>query len=102
MAKNNLFNRKNKTQLIQEQLNESFIRKTCSFYRYVKIDNPNEMRNILYKEWLKINILGRVYIAKEGINAQISVPEQNWDEFINKLFKYIFIQFFHYHISYIK
>ena len=85
MAKNNLFNRKNKTQLIQEQFNESFIRKTCSFYRYVKIENPQEMRNVLYKEWLKINVLGRVYIAKEGINAQISVPEQNWEGFVNKL-----------------
>ena len=85
MTKNNLFNRKNKTQLIQEQLNESFIRKTCSFYRYVKIENPQNMRDILYKELLKINILGRVYIAKEGINAQISVPEQNWEGFVNKL-----------------
>ncbi len=35
MAQNNLFNRKNKSQLIQEQGLESFIRKTCSFYRYV-------------------------------------------------------------------
>ena len=85
MKKNNLFNRKNKTQLIQEQLNESFIRKTCSFYRYVKIENPQEMRNILYKEWLKINILGRIYIAKEGINAQISVPEHNWKSFVKTL-----------------
>ena len=85
MAKNNLFNRKNKTQLIQEQLNEPFTRRTCSFYRYVKIENPQEIRDIRYKEWLKINILGRVYIAKEGINAQISVPEQNWERFINKL-----------------
>ena len=85
MKKNNLFNRKNKKQLIQEQLNESFIRKTCSFYRYVKIGNPQEMRNILYKEWLKINILGRIYIAKEGINAQISVPEHNWKSFVNTL-----------------
>ena len=88
MTKNNLFNRKNKTQLIQEQLNESFIRKTCSFYRYVKIENPQEMRNILYKEWLNINILGRVYIAKEGINAQISVPKENWEGFVNKLDDY--------------
>ena len=82
MARNNLFNRKNKTQLIHEQLNESFTRKTCSFYRYVKIGNPQEMRNILYKEWLNMKILGRVYIAKEGINAQISVPENNWDKFV--------------------
>ena len=85
MAQNNLFNRKNKTQLIQEQLKETFKRKTCSFYRYVKIDNPQSMRNILYKEWLELGMLGRVYLAKEGINAQISVPETNWKNFIEML-----------------
>ena len=84
MAKNNLFNRKNKAQLIQEQLEETFKRKTCSFYRYVIIDDPQSMRNNLYKEWMGLNVLGRVYLAKEGINAQISVPEQNWDDFIIK------------------
>ena len=85
MAQNNLFNRKNKTQLIQEQLNEPFTRKTCSFYRYVKIEDPQAMRNILYKEWIALNILGRIYIAKEGINAQINVPEPNWGKFVKKL-----------------
>ena len=85
MAQNNLFNRKNKTQLIQEQLKETFKRKTCSFYRYVKITNPQSLRDSLYKEWLELGVLGRVYLAKEGINAQISVPKPNWDNFIEKL-----------------
>ena len=71
--------------MIQEQLKETFKRKTCSFYRYVKIDNPQSMRNILYKEWLELGMLGRVYLAKEGINAQISVPETNWKNFIEML-----------------
>ena len=34
---------------------------------------------------IKINILGRIYIASEGINAQVSVPTPNWDEFIDIL-----------------
>ena len=85
MAQNNLFNRKNKTQLIQEQLKETFKRKTCSFYRYVKIADPQLLRNILYKELVELGVLGRVYLAKEGINAQISVPKPNWDNFIEKL-----------------
>ena len=85
MAQNNLFNRKNKSQLIQEQLKESFKRETCSFYRYVKITNPQSLRDSLYKEWLELGVLGRVYLAKEGINAQISVPKPNWDNFIEKL-----------------
>ena len=85
MVQNNLFNRKNKSQLIQEHLKESFKRKTCSFYRYVEITNPQSLRDCLYKEWLDLKVLGRVYLAKEGINAQISVPEPNWDIFIEKL-----------------
>ena len=85
MAKKDLFNRKNKAQLIQEQLKETFKRKTCSFYRYIKIADPPSMRDILYKELMGINVLGRVYLAKEGINAQISVPEPNWNDFIFKL-----------------
>ena len=85
MVKNKLFNRKNKAQLLQEQLKEAFRRKTCSFYRYVKISDPKSMRDNLYKEWLGLDVLGRVYLAKEGINAQISVPEPNWNDFIFKL-----------------
>ena len=85
MSKNNLFNRKNKTQLIQAQLKETFKRKTCSFYRYIKISDPQSLRDSLYKEWLGLKVLGRVYLAKEGINAQISVPKPNWDNFIKKL-----------------
>ena len=61
MAKNDLFNRKNKAQLIQEQLKETFKRKTCSFYRFVKITDPKSMRDNLYQEWLGLNVLGRVY-----------------------------------------
>ena len=85
MVKNNLFNRKNKAQLLQEQLKETFRRKTCSFYRYLKITDPKSMRDNLYQEWVGLNILGRVYLAKEGINAQISVPVSNWNNFIIKL-----------------
>ena len=85
MEKNNLFNRKNKSQLIEQQLKEPFKRKTCSFYRYVNIADTQSMRDSLYKEWTELNVLGRVYLAKEGINAQISIPEPNWDDFIINL-----------------
>ena len=85
MVKNKLFNRRNKSQLIEQQLKEPFKRKTCSFYRYIKIADPQLMRDHLYKEWTELNVLGRVYLAKEGINAQISIPKPNWNEFIIKL-----------------
>ena len=89
MAQNDLFNRKNKTQLIQEQLKEPFKRTTCSFYRYIKITDPQSLRDSLYKECLELQVLGRVYLAKEGINAQISVPKPNWNDFITKLNNYL-------------
>ena len=38
---------------------ESFKRITISFYRYVIIDSPEELRDELYKEWDALNIFGR-------------------------------------------
>ena len=48
---------------------------TLSFYKYVFIENPKELRDFLYKNWIDCDILGRIYLAEEGINAQLSVPE---------------------------
>jgi UPF0176 protein len=76
-----LYNRINKEvlkQLIQE---ETFERKTFSFYRYVIIGDPQAYRDRLFEEWDKLNCKGRIYIAREGINAQMSVPEHNIDSF---------------------
>lgn len=52
-------------------------RLTISFYQYYKIENPEILRNHLYIEWDKLEVLGRTYISNEGINAQISVPAEN-------------------------
>ena len=64
---------------------EPFKRKTVSFYRYVIIDQPHELRDELYQEWSELNAFGRTYLAREGINAQMSVPEDNWEEFVAKI-----------------
>ena len=85
--KKKLHNQKNRSQLKAELAAEKFTRLTCSFYRYVNIDNPNSLRDELYKEWIELNVLGRVYIAAEGINAQISIPESKFDTFIGLLNK---------------
>lgn len=66
-------------------MEESFKRTTVSFYRYVIIQNPNFFRDHLYSELAKLNCFGRIYVAREGINAQMNVPEHNWDAFINCL-----------------
>ena len=56
-------------------------RTTVSFYRYVKVANPEEFRNRLLDKWGSLDCMGRIYVASEGINAQMNVPKENWDEF---------------------
>lgn len=60
---------------------EPYKRTPISFYRYVHLPATDEYRNELYKEWFKFGVLGRIYIAKEGINAQISIPEHKMEAF---------------------
>ncbi len=72
--------------LKQKLKEESFKRITLSFYRYVKIENPQTLRDQLYLEWNKLGILGRIYLAEEGINAQMNVPEPQWDAFVEQLY----------------
>lgn len=66
-------------------MEEDFKRITVSFYRYVIINKPDELRDSLYLEWSDLNVFGRTYLAREGVNAQMSVPESNWKEFVEKL-----------------
>ena len=56
-------------------------RLTLSFYKYHKILNPQLFRDHLFVVWNELDILGRIYIASEGINAQLSVPSKNLDNF---------------------
>ena len=56
-------------------------RLTLSFYAYAKIGNPEVFRNFLFIGWDKMEVLGRIYVAHEGINAQLSVPAKRFDEF---------------------
>jgi UPF0176 protein len=56
-------------------------RLTLSFYKYAHIGNPELFRNHLFIAWDNLDVLGRIYVAKEGINAQLSVPAKNFSEF---------------------
>lgn len=56
-------------------------RLTLSFYKYAHIGNPQMFRNYLFVEWDKMDVLGRIYVAHEGINAQLSLPAKRFDEF---------------------
>lgn len=56
-------------------------RKTISFYRYVRIHDPAAFRSKLLEKWSELGCFGRIYVASEGINAQMNVPEDTWDAF---------------------
>ena len=56
-------------------------RLTLSFYAYAKIGNPELFRNHLFIAWGQMDVLGRIYVAHEGINAQLSVPARRFNEF---------------------
>ncbi len=59
---------------------EDYPRVTVSFYRYVNIEDPIQLRNRIFTEWSQLNVRGRVYLASEGVNSQISVPDFNLDK----------------------
>lgn len=81
-----LYNLEDKNILKEKLMKEDFHRITFSFYRYVIIDNPTELRDELFEEWSDLNVFGRTYLAKEGVNAQMSVPEKNWAVFKEKIY----------------
>ena len=54
---------------------------TLSFYKYFKLGNPSLFRDHLFIVWSDLDVLGRIYVAKEGINAQLSVPKENFEKF---------------------
>ena len=76
-----LFNKIDKKLLRQRLSEDQTPRTTVSFYRYVQIADPQQYRDHLYAEWESIGCLGRIYIAEEGVNAQMSVPSNHWDAF---------------------
>ncbi|WP_418264524.1 rhodanese-related sulfurtransferase [Flavobacterium faecale] len=67
-------------------------RLTLSFYAYAQIQDPTQFRNDLFLAWNSLEVLGRIYVAKEGINAQLSVPADNFYAFKDSIEKYDFMQ----------
>lgn len=86
MAQQLLHNRYDKATLRQQLAAEDFPRKTVSFYRYVRLEEPEQLRDTLYQQWQALGCRGRIYIAREGINAQMSVPEPHWEAFLQQLY----------------
>jgi len=74
-----LHNRISNEELRARMLAETEPRTTVSFYKYFTIVNPQATRDALYQAFVELNVFGRVYLANEGINAQISVPASKLD-----------------------
>lgn len=60
-------------------------RLTISFYQYANIKDPQFFRDLLYVKWDSMEVLGRIYIAPEGINAQFSLPADQFSNFRDHL-----------------
>jgi len=67
-------------------------RLTLSFYAYAQIENPTQFRNDLFLAWNPLAVLGRIYVANEGINAQLSLPADHFYEFKDTIEKYDFMK----------
>ena len=67
-------------------------RLTLSFYQYHQIENPQLFRDFLFLNWNPLEVLGRIYVAHEGINAQLSVPAPRFDAFKTFLDEIDFLQ----------
>lgn len=100
MSKEALYNKKNKEQLLEQIDSETINRITLSFYKYTALDSLSNLRDKLYRQWQSLNILGRVYLASEGINAQISIPKNNVKKFKTSISTYKSFKDLHYKIAY--
>lgn len=75
-----LHNRVSQKELKQRLMEETEPRTTISFYHYFHINDPKIFRDELYKHLDELKVFGRIYIAHEGINAQISVPQSIFEK----------------------
>ena len=86
-----LYNKINGEELKKQLLESKEKRVTLSFYQYANIEQPKVFRDDLYLLLDKLGVLGRIYVATEGINGQISVPEVNFEAFKNDLYSIDFL-----------
>lgn len=67
-------------------------RLTLSFYAYARIEDPKKFRDALFIAWDPLGVLGRIYVAHEGINAQLSLPADHFYEFRDTIEEYDFMK----------
>ncbi|MDQ6788052.1 MAG: rhodanese-related sulfurtransferase [Acidobacteriota bacterium] len=90
--KEELRNRISQAALKERLLSTDEPRTTVSFYKYHPIEYPSQFRDELYKNLEILNVFGRIYIATEGVNAQASVPSENFEQFKKYLYSFDFLK----------
>lgn len=83
-----LHNRIANDELKARMLAETEPRITVSFYKYFSIIDPQATRDALYQAFTALKVFGRIYLAHEGINAQISVPQSLFPAFRDTLYAF--------------
>jgi UPF0176 protein len=81
-----LHNRVSRKELKAKLASDNTPRNTLSFYCYFEIEDPTAFRNKWYVYLDSIQVKGRIYIATEGLNAQISCPIENFDKLRNFIY----------------
>ncbi len=87
-----LYNQINSDVLKAQRKTDHERRITLSFYVYAHILNPSFFRDHLYIQFNDLDICGRIYVASEGVNAQLDVPERNYERFEKTLNDTTFFQ----------
>ncbi|MEM8524206.1 MAG: rhodanese-related sulfurtransferase [Bacteroidota bacterium] len=87
-----LYNRVNNDELKQLMLQKNEERVTLSFYQYAHIEQVTLFRNEFYQGLQQLGVFGRIYVAKEGINGQISVLAKRLEELRNYLYSIDFLE----------
>jgi UPF0176 protein len=76
-----LHNRVNREELKKRMLADTRPYTTISFYKYHRIENPSDFRDHLYLLLKELEVVGRIYVAEEGVNAQVALPQENLEKF---------------------
>ena len=63
-----------------------------SFFSFHPIQKPYRVQEELFELWNPMKVLGRVYVAKEGINAQMAIPTNIFPYFQEKTKSLIYFQ----------
>lgn len=87
-----LHNKVNKEELKSRILTDRTPRITLSFYQYYHLKNPNFFRDHFYTILSEAGVLGRIYVSYEGVNAQVSVPEPQWERFVQAMNTITFLE----------